>query len=55
MWHVGRRVDVHAAQYFDPAANPITRADAEWAIEKAATVIAGAEALFATSPPEPFA
>ena len=44
----------HTAQYFDPSAAPITRADAEWAIDKAAGAIAGVEALCSTSPPDRF-
>jgi uncharacterized protein (UPF0332 family) len=35
----------HAAQYFDPAATPITESDAAWAIEKAASVVAAVGAL----------
>jgi uncharacterized protein (UPF0332 family) len=44
----------HTAQYFDPSAAPITRADAEWAIDKAAGAITGVKALFSTSPPDRF-
>jgi len=44
----------HAAQYFDPSAAPITRADAEWAIEKAAGALSGAKTLLASSPPGRF-
>ena len=41
----------HTAQYFDPAAPPITSADAQWAISKAADVLAGVKALLEGSPP----
>lgn|SRR5215469_13065533 len=41
----------HSAQYFDPDAAPITKADASWAIEKAAAAVSGARALLANSPP----
>ena len=44
----------HAAQYFDPAAAPITKSDASWAIEKAKAALSGVKALLATSPPERF-
>ena len=44
----------HTAQYFDPSAAPITERDAEWAIEKAAAALAGAQALLAATPPERF-
>ena len=45
----------HTAQYFDPSAAPITKADAEWAIEKAtAAALAGAQALLSATPPERF-
>ena len=44
----------HSAQYFDPAAAPITRADASWAIGKAKAALSGARALLAASPPERF-
>lgn len=44
----------HAAQYFDPAAAPITKADASWAIEKATAALSGVNALLAASPPERF-
>ncbi|MGE5292996.1 MAG: hypothetical protein ACM3ML_38605 [Micromonosporaceae bacterium] len=44
----------HTAQYFDPAAAPITKADASWAIAKAKEALSGVKALFATSPPERF-
>jgi hypothetical protein len=45
----------HSAQYFDPSAAPITRQDAEWAIEKASAALAGAKALFSATPPGRFA
>jgi uncharacterized protein (UPF0332 family) len=45
----------HAAQYFDPSAPPITLPDAQWAIDKASTAVAGVEAILATSPPDRFA
>jgi hypothetical protein len=44
----------HAAQYFDPSAPPITKADASWAIGKAAEALAGVKMLLAGSPPERF-
>lgn len=44
----------HAAQYFDPAAAPLTRPDASWAIEKAKAAVAGVRALLAASPPGRF-
>jgi hypothetical protein len=44
----------HTAQYFDPSAAPISRADAEWAIEKAAAALAGTKALLSATPPERF-
>jgi len=44
----------HSAQYFDPNAAPITRADASWAIEKATAALSGARALLADSPPDRF-
>jgi hypothetical protein len=44
----------HAAQYFDPDAAPITKADASWAIEKAESALAGVKALLAASPPGRF-
>jgi hypothetical protein len=31
----------HSAQYFDPDAAPITKADASWAIEKATAALSG--------------
>jgi hypothetical protein len=44
----------HAAQHFDPAAAPITKSDASWAIEKAKAAHSGVTALLAASPPERF-
>lgn len=44
----------HSAQYFDPDAPPITKADAEWAIEKARAALAGVKALLFTAQPERF-
>lgn len=44
----------HTAQYFDPSAAPITKRDAEWAIEKATEVLAGAKSVLSASPPERF-
>lgn len=44
----------HSAQYFDPNAAPITRADASWAIEKATAALSGARAVLADSPPDRF-
>ena len=44
----------HSAQYFDPSAAPITERDASWAIDKAASALAGVRALLAQSPPGRF-
>jgi hypothetical protein len=44
----------HSVQYFDPAAAPITKDDASWAIEKAKAVLSGVRALLADSPPGRF-
>jgi hypothetical protein len=44
----------HSAQYFDPNAAPITKADASWAIEKAKAALSGVTALLAASPPGRF-
>ena len=44
----------HTAQYFDPAAAPITKPDASWAIEKATAALSNVKALLAASPPERF-
>lgn len=35
----------HTAQYFDPAAPPITAADASWAIEKAMAALSGVKEM----------
>lgn len=35
----------HSVQYFDPDAAPVTKSDAQWAIDKAAEAISGASAL----------
>jgi hypothetical protein len=44
----------HSAQYFDPAAPPITKPDAIWAIEKAKAALSGVKNLIETSPPGRF-
>lgn len=44
----------HTAQYFDPSAAPITKADAAWAISKATEALAGVKALLAGSLPGRF-
>jgi hypothetical protein len=44
----------HTAQYFDPSSAPISRADAEWAIEKAKAALSGTKALLSATPPERF-
>jgi hypothetical protein len=44
----------NSAQYFDPDAAPITKSDAEWAIEKAEAALSGVKALLAASPPGRF-
>jgi hypothetical protein len=44
----------HTAQYFDPTAAPITKADAAWAIQKAAAALAGAQAILSETPPDRF-
>lgn len=44
----------HSAQYFDPKAAPITKADTSWAIEKATAALSGVRALLADSPPDRF-
>jgi hypothetical protein len=41
----------HLAQYFDPAAAPITESDASWAIEKATAAVSGVKALLGASSP----
>jgi hypothetical protein len=45
----------HTAQYFDPSAAPITKPDAEWAIQKATEGLAGAKTVLSGTPPERFA
>jgi hypothetical protein len=44
----------HTAQYFDPAAAPLSEPDASWAIDKATSALAGAKALLSVSPPGRF-
>jgi hypothetical protein len=44
----------HTAQYFDPSAAPITKPDAEWAIEKATAALDGVKALLSATPPDRF-
>ena len=44
----------HSAQYFDPKAAPITKADTSWAIEKATDALSGVRALLAHSSPGQF-
>ena len=44
----------HAAQYFDPSAPPIIKADASWAIGKATEALSGVKMLLAGSPPGRF-
>lgn len=44
----------HTAQYFDPSAAPITKQDAEWAIEKATAAVAGTQSVLSATPPERF-
>lgn len=44
----------HTAQYFDPSAAPITKADAAWAISKATEALAGVKAFLAGSLPGRF-
>jgi len=44
----------HTAQYFDPSAAPITRPDAEWALEKATGALSGVKRLLSASPPGRF-
>lgn len=44
----------HSAQYFDPDAAPITKADVSWAIEKAEAALSGVKTLLAASLPERF-
>jgi hypothetical protein len=45
----------HTAQYFDPSAAPITKPDAEWAIQKATEGLAGAKTVLSAIPPDRFA
>src|SRR5580704_3017591 len=45
----------HTAQYFDPSAAPITKPDAEWAIQKATEGLAGAKTVLSATPPDRFA
>ncbi|HEY4461997.1 MAG TPA: hypothetical protein VGN41_04950 [Streptosporangiaceae bacterium] len=44
----------HSAQYFDPAAAPLTESDASWAIEKASAAVSGVKELLVASPPGRF-
>ena len=44
----------HTAQYFDPSAAPITKPDAQWAIQKAMEGLAGAKIVLSATPPERF-
>lgn len=44
----------HSVQYFDPAAVPITKPDAAWAIDKASAAVSGVRTLLADSPPGRF-
>jgi len=44
----------HSAQYFDPQAVPITRADASWAIGKATAALSGVRTLLEETPPGRF-
>lgn len=44
----------HTAQYFDPSAAPISKADAEWAIEKAAGALSGVKTVLSATPPGRF-
>ena len=44
----------HSAQYFDPAAAPITKSDASWAIKKAQAALSGVKPLLAASSLERF-
>ncbi len=44
----------HAAQYFDPAAAPLERADAEWALEVSRAAVAGVDELLRSEPPDRF-
>ncbi len=44
----------HTAQYFDPAAAPLERADAEWALEVSRAAVAGVDELLRSEPPDRF-
>lgn len=44
----------HGAQYFDPGVAAISKADASWAIGKAADALAGARRILAEEPPDRF-
>lgn len=44
----------HTAQYFDPAAAPLERADAEWALEVSRAAVAGVDELLRSEPPDHF-
>ena len=44
----------HTAQYFDPAAAPVTESDAAWAIEKAAAAVSAVRALLRAGSLDPF-
>ena len=44
----------HTAQYFDPAAAPVTESDAAWAIEKAAAAVSAVGALLRAGWLDPF-
>jgi len=44
----------HTAQYFDPAAAPVTESDAAWAIEKAAAAVSAVRALLRADSLDPF-
>jgi hypothetical protein len=35
----------HSVQYFDPHAAPVTKSDAQWAIDKATEALSGVRAL----------
>ena len=40
----------HTAQYFDPTAAPLERADAEWALEVSRAAVEGADELLRSEP-----
>lgn len=44
----------HTAQYFDPSAPPLDRADAEWALEVSRATVDGAAGLLRSEPPDRF-